>query len=255
MNQLWADFLRYAARQSKVGSVRALPGLEAAWVNSTLPFCNGTFFTAAPADAADLVQQLEAAKADAAPHSLPWALFTYDPYLTGVTTPADSGFARMMGVRVMTADIALLPAPRHPLPALEFRRVKDDGSAKHALEINMQAYGMPSEITESVLATGAFFGNPLTDFGYVAYRNGAPVSTASAILIDGWVYVALVATMPGHQKKGYAEAVMRHALQQAAEATSVTRTSLDATDAGAPLYAQMGYTETGETWGMWMLAH
>ncbi|MBL8214523.1 MAG: GNAT family N-acetyltransferase [Bryobacterales bacterium] len=255
MNQLWADFVRYAARQSKVGSMRASVGLEAAWVNSTLPFCNGTFLTAAPADAADLVRQLEAAKADAAPHALPWALFTYDPHFENLAIPAESGFARVMGVRVMTADIARLAAPRRPLPALDFRRVTDDTGARHALDLNMQAYGMPSEMTESVLATGAFFGDPSREFGFVGYANGTPVSTASAVLIDGWLYVALVATMPGHQKNGYAEAVMRHALQQAAKATNVTRTSLDATDAGAPLYAQMGYTETGETWGMWMLAH
>jgi hypothetical protein len=47
---------------------------------------------------------------------------------------------------------------------------------------------------------------------------------------------------------------MRHALQQAAAATGVTRTSLDASDAGTPLYAQMGYKESGETWGMWILS-
>lgn len=255
MNQLWADFMRYSARRSKVGSVREFEGLEAAWVNSTMPFCNGTFFTSAPADEADLRRRLDAAKADAAAHALPWGLFTYDPYFAELPIPSDAGFERMIGIRVMTGDAARLRPPERPLPPVEFRRITDVDGARQALDINMQAYGMPAEMTESALATGAFFGDPARDFGYVAYVDGAEVSTATAVLLEGWLYVALVATAADHRKKGYAEAVMRHALQQAAAATGVTRTSLDASDAGAPLYAQMGYTETGETWSMWMTGH
>lgn len=254
MNQLWADFLRYCAQQSKIGSVRGLEGLEAAWVNSTLPFCNGTFFTSPPADASDLERRLATARADAASHSLPWALFTYDPYCPGLSLPEDSGFTRALGVRVMTADLSRLAPPRRPLPSIEFRRIADQPGARQALSINMQAYGLPAEMTENVLATQAFFQNPSRDFGYLAYVGGEAVSTSTVVSLQGWLYVALVATNQGHQKQGYAEAVLRHALAQASAATGITRTSLDATDAGAPLYARMGYAETGETWGMWMLA-
>lgn len=255
MNQLWADFVRYSARQSNVGSLRTpAEGLEAAWTNSTLPFLNGTFFTSAPVSEEDLRRRIEAAKADAAPHGLPWGLYTYDPDFTTLQIPADSGFERAMGVRVMTADTARLQAPIRPLPsAVEFRRVTDDAGARDAFNINMRAYGLPEEMSESLLATKACLANPSLEFGYVAYVGGVPVSTTSVILIEGWLYVALVATSPDHRKKSYAEAVMRHALEQASAATGITRTSLDATDAGAPLYAQMGYTETGETWGLWML--
>jgi predicted GNAT family N-acyltransferase len=101
---------------------------------------------------------------------------------------------------------------------VEFRRITDDTGARHALGINTQVYGLQPEVSGSCLATRALFKDASRDFGY-------------------------------------AEAVVRHALQQAAAATGVTRTSLDASDAGVPLYAQMGYTDTGETWGVWMLNH
>jgi GNAT superfamily N-acetyltransferase len=253
MNQLWAEFLRYSARQSKVGAVRTLDGVEAAWMNSALMICNGTVFTSAPSDEEDLCRRLELAKADGAAHAMPWVLFTYDPWLEKTPIPAESGFARAMGVRVMTGDVNCLKPPVRPMPQVEFRRVEDETSARHAIDINMKAYGLPSEVTESVLATGGYFADPSRDYAYVAYVDDEQVSTTTVILLDGWLYVALVATAPGHRNKGYAEAVMRHALEQACAATGVTKTSLDATDAGAPLYAQMGYEGTGETWGMWMM--
>jgi hypothetical protein len=45
---------------------------------------------------------------------------------------------------------------------------------------------------------------------------------------------------------------MRHALSTASSQLGITRTSLDASDAGAPLYNQMGYEFTGETWGVYL---
>jgi GNAT superfamily N-acetyltransferase len=55
-----------------------------------------------------------------------------------------------------------------------------------------------------------------------------------------------VATRPEAQKRGYAEAVVRFALQRAHEATGLTRTTLHATDAGRPVYKRVGYYDTAK---------
>ena len=60
--------------------------------------------------------------------------------------------------------------------------------------------------------------------------------------VDGYRYVALVATAPAHRRRGYADAVMRHALEAAASAYGERPTVLHATDAGRPVYERMGYT-------------
>jgi predicted N-acetyltransferase YhbS len=60
-------------------------------------------------------------------------------------------------------------------------------------------------------------------------------------MVDGYRYVAFVATEPAHQRRGYGEAVMRHALDAAAAAHGEHPTILHATDAGRPIYARMGY--------------
>ena len=78
-------------------------------------------------------------------------------------------------------------------------------------------------------------------FGYVGYVDGRAVSSAAALPVAGTVYIALVATMPDAQRKGYAETVMRHAIQQGQNAMGTKRTTLHASDLGRPVYQIMGY--------------
>ncbi|WP_394365212.1 hypothetical protein [Paraburkholderia kirstenboschensis] len=70
------------------------------------------------------------------------------------------------------------------------------------------------------------------------------VSTAAAIVNDGAVYLALVATRPDAQRNGFGEATVRCALSAAYHATGIRRTILHATDAGLPVYLRVGYHRT-----------
>jgi GNAT superfamily N-acetyltransferase len=75
----------------------------------------------------------------------------------------------------------------------------------------------------------------------VGVAGGTPASSAAVLMVDGYRYVALVATHPAHQRRGYAEAAMRRALEVAATAHGEQPTVLHATEAGRPLYQRMGY--------------
>jgi hypothetical protein len=55
------------------------------------------------------------------------------------------------------------------------------------------------------------------------------------------LFLALVATLPGKQRKGYAEATVRKALYEGYRATGLKRTVLHASDAGFPVYERLGY--------------
>jgi GNAT superfamily N-acetyltransferase len=83
----------------------------------------------------------------------------------------------------------------------------------------------------------------------VAYEGAKPVATATAIINDNCIFLFLVATLPEARRKGYGEAVVRHALQTAHEATGITRTVLHATDAGYPVYLRIGYHPTAKFMG------
>jgi len=59
--------------------------------------------------------------------------------------------------------------------------------------------------------------------------------------VAGTIYVAFVATLPEAHGKGYAEAVMRHAIEQGRRAMGFTRMTLHASDMGRPVYLAMGF--------------
>jgi GNAT superfamily N-acetyltransferase len=262
MDVFWKSFLRHCARQSVHGSLRKLEGIEAAWVHSALLINNGTYLTSPVGDENDLRDRISSALADAEPHQLPWVLYLFQPYLreAGIDESREAalvssfGFHRMGGLRVMTGDVHRFARPAHPLPSsVEFRRVTSREDSWTALDLNTRAYGMPLEITGSVVDSGAYFRDRNREFGFVAWANDVPVSTATVIELDGWLYVAAVATDPAHRQKGYAEAVMRQALTAASATLGISRTALDASLMGAPLYEQMGYRQTGAEWGMYVL--
>jgi len=50
-----------------------------------------------------------------------------------------------------------------------------------------------------------------------------------------------VATLPGHQRRGYGEAVMRHAIADARREHGIEQTILQSTPAGLRLYERMGF--------------
>jgi ribosomal protein S18 acetylase RimI-like enzyme len=50
-----------------------------------------------------------------------------------------------------------------------------------------------------------------------------------------------VATVPGHQRRGFGEKVMRHALGRARDRYGIERTVLQSTPQGLHLYQRMGY--------------
>ncbi len=131
----------------------------------------------------------------------------------------------------------LLP-PRRPAPALKFRRVTDDSTARDIAMVNAHAYGMSPESFECICNTHLWHADT---FGFVGYSEGRAVTTAAVFPVAGTRYVAFVATLPDANGKGYAEAVMRKAIQEAESAMGAVRLTLHASDAGRPLYSSMGF--------------
>jgi GNAT superfamily N-acetyltransferase len=148
----------------------------------------------------------------------------------------EEGFAMALNMTGMAAD-HLLP-PRRELPELAFRRVSDDGAARDLAMINAQAYGIPEELFECLCNLHLWHED---SFGYVGYVGEKAVTSAAAFPVCGTMYIALVATVPESHGKGYAEAVMRHAIEQAGRAMGTVRMTLHASDMGRPVYRAMGF--------------
>jgi len=154
-----------------------------------------------------------------------------------VMSKADAPLA--LNMTGMAAD-HLLPA-RREAPALEYRLIADVATATDLAIVNAHAYGMP--VSEVECISNLHLWKEMS-FGIVGYAGGRAVSCAAAFVIGDRIYVAMVATLPEAHGQGYAEAVMRRAIEHAQEAAGPKRIWLHASDMGWPLYRSMGF-ETG----------
>ncbi len=105
--------------------------------------------------------------------------------------------------------------------------------------LNAMAYGMPVESDRGGDFNEAIFGPEA--YGVVGRLEGKPVTCGATFVVDERLYVGYVATLPEHQRRGYAEAVMRRSLEEAARERGWRRSVLHATEAGRPVYAKMGH--------------
>ena len=129
-------------------------------------------------------------------------------------------------------------------PSLRIERVKDQAQLQAYADINSEACAFSLEWARSGLLGSTFWKE--VAYAYLGYEEGVPVSAACVVVNSGSLYLALVATRPPAQRKGFGEATVRHALQAAYEATGLKRTILHATDAGSPVYRRVGYQRTAE---------
>jgi GNAT superfamily N-acetyltransferase len=238
---------RYFATQLPDGSVATSRGLLVTNGRSPLPFMNAAFLTEPVVDDADLRERLDCAAGEFRQYGVPSVFMIADDLLPAPiaanlgSVAGEFGLQHLMPMTGMVAD-ALQP-PVRALPALECRPVVDDQTRRAVGDINGAGYDMPGDLMNTAVAVPELW----TDLvGVVGYVDGEPVSTASVARVDNVAYVCLVATCPGHQGKGYAEAVMRQALADARVRWGIERTVLHATPAGRPVYARMGYAPTNE---------
>lgn len=151
---------------------------------------------------------------------------------------ADEGMTVMMPMLGMEAT-SIIPSERAAAD-LEIRRVSDDATAYDAAMVNAHAYDMDEEL---FAPCGGMHFWPEGSLAYVGYVDGKPVATAAARTVNGTVYIALVATEPAEQGKGYAATIMRHAIEEGRKAIGSDCMTLHATMAGAPTYGKMGFAK------------
>jgi GNAT superfamily N-acetyltransferase len=221
-------------------------GLAIAWPDTAFPFYNALFLIEQLTDVQALRGRVQEAAAymrarpngglfvvcldnvsGAAKESLPTIL-------------AQTKFVQALPLTGMAGDILPLEAPGHP--ALRFERILDDSTIQDFARLNCVSYDVPAETSLSLVKEHTLWHEHA--YGFVAYQGTKPVSTATAIVNERCLFLFLVATMPEARRKGYGEAVVRHALQTAYQTTGISRTVLHATEAGYPLYLRLGYHPT-----------
>ncbi len=215
-------------------------GIEYIFSGLPIPFFNVAVLTRQGISGGALQADAQNACAWAAPRDVPWMLVvTHDALEAGadaVELLDGCGLAPAMPMTgMLTTHVA--PAPRLP-DGLELRVPEDDAGCSAILDVNAEAYGLPLDAAKSGLGSRAFWKNHFPVLGWV---GGQAVSSSTVMMVDGYRYVALVATAPGQQRRGYADAAMRRSLETSARIHGERPTLLHASDAGRPVYERMGY--------------
>lgn len=246
-NDQYVSMWKVLAGDRKGADLRDKAGLSICWADSPFPFWNALFLNETISDRDLLRVRLRMSHTFMLGKQRSGLVYVCKDLLSGMAREhldaiaVSENLTFALKITGMAADILPLGVGT-PRSVLEFARVDSETALQAYADINSEGYGLALEAGRAGL-TGSTFWKEVA-FAYIGCLNGEPVSSAAAIVNDGQIYLALVATRPDAQRKGFGEATVRHALNAAYRATGITRTTLHATDAGLPLYQRIGYHRT-----------
>lgn len=241
--QQLADTWRAVVLDRGTGDVANPPGMAIRWADSQFPFWNCITFTDQGCGSGLLDERFAQATDYMRRRSQPGLIWLFEDLLdpacrAGLPEAVErAGLALSLSGFGMAGDILPIAEPHHP--ELEFVRVTTETQLTAYADLNSRAYGMPLEAGRDGLAGSALWKAGM--HSYLGLADGVPVSAAATVATGDCLFLALVATAPEAQRRGYGEATVRKALYEGARATGLTRTVLHATLAGAPVYERIGY--------------
>lgn len=246
----WQAFvLDHGASTGQEVDVSDLPGMAVRWADSEFTFWNALTLTEDAVSADLLDERLHGAAEYLRGRSRAGLLWLFEDLLDPPARAGLAGAVERAGLTPamrgwgMAGDI--LPIPEPVGSPLRFERVRTDEGLRAYADLNSRAYGLPLSDGRDGLDRSRLWTSDRM-FTYLGLRDGVPVTAASTIEVDGCLFLALVATAPEEQHKGYGEAVVRKVLHEGAEATGATRATLHATEAGAPVYRRLGYRQVAD---------
>jgi ribosomal protein S18 acetylase RimI-like enzyme len=240
-NNLRESF-RVLASGRATGEVRELRGVSIASAGVVFQMFNAAFLSESVASDAELGRRILLASLHFETRGLEWAYWVCEDWMNGPVRKRSRRVFEKHGLRHsvdlpgMAAE-RLLP-PQRPLPRLAVKRVCDAVTREAFCAIGSVCFNVPLAWFREVFDPPAVWERFA---GFVAYVGAEPVATTAVVIGEGAAGVYNVATMPGHQHRGYGEAVMRYALEATRREYGIERSVLQSTQAGYSLYERMGY--------------
>ncbi|MFI0418970.1 GNAT family N-acetyltransferase [Spongiactinospora sp. 9N601] len=243
VEQLASGWLPIVLDRNPDADVRDLPGISVRWADSPFPFWNTVALTDIGADPELTRRRLNQAAEIMRAKERPGSLLVFEDLLDGDARTALPIIAGQAGLELsssgvgMAGDLFPIPEPAHP--DLTFVRVSTGEHVEAYGDLNARAHGFPEEAGRAGFTGSKLWTSEIR--AYLGLRDGVPVTCAGTVEADGRLFVVAVATDPEWQRRGYAEAVTRKALYEGGQATGLTRATLHATAAGAPVYTRIGF--------------
>ena len=238
------ESFRVLAASRPTGVVCEAPGVSIASAGVTFQMFNAAFLSAPVNGERELDRRIATARAHFAARHQPWSYWVCEGWLDKKARRSVAAAFKKHGLHLATVLPGMmadeLADPVRTLPRLEVRPVDDRKTWTHFCQIGALCFNVPLAWFQEVFDDDRVWESGFKS--YVGYATGEPVSTAGIVVAAGAVGVYNVATVPGQQRRGFGEAVMRHALALAREQHGAKHSILQSTAQGFDLYRRMGYS-------------
>jgi ribosomal protein S18 acetylase RimI-like enzyme len=236
------ESFRAIAASRTAGENRELRGVSIAAAGVAFQMFNAAFLSTPVFSETELAQRISLASVHFGARGLEWAFWVCEDWMEPRARRRSRQVFERNGLR-FSVDLPGMVAeriapPLKPLPALDVHRVAGAADSAAFCGIGSTCFHVPMAWLSEVFDGAGVWERYAA---YVGYVNGEPVATAATVLGGGAVGVYNVATLPDYRRRGYGEAVMRHALEEARREHGIERTTLQSTPDGYGIYERMGY--------------
>ncbi len=228
---------------SPQGEVRQVAGAVIASSGIDYSVFNSLMFTSHVETVAELDAGIAHAEVHFKARGLGWSVWVCEDLLAPTVQKAARAYFANRRMKVVAQPPGMYADriwPRERQPAkMEIRRVDNDRTRFDFADVASVVFALPFAIAERIYVPESTWRSKMT--GWVGYESERAVSIVSAVVSGGAVGIYSLATVPHYQRHGYAETLMRHALEAAHRETGIEKSVLQTTRAGIGLYKRMGY--------------
>ena len=223
------------------GEVVEQSGVLATWAGVQWPILNMIFLSAPIASLSDLKSRLETVATYTGQKKLFGMLIACDSWLPATSEETAALFAEYGWVQISEATGMICEQLKSDssVTDLEYRRVDSKELRQAVADINAGGYGVPGEMAREALDREELWGEDC--YGYVGYLDGNAVTTSTTYVRDGYLYVALVATLPDFRSRRFGAAITSHSIREASRASNLNRVILHSTPMARSIYELLGF--------------
>lgn len=231
------------AKASTMGQVHDLPGLTLVDAGSDNAIFNSALLTSRVDSELDLDERIRTAVQYFIGRRSGWSFWVCEGLLANpIRRRLERIFSRHgLALTSTTPGLAAeaLKAAVRPLPQLEVRMVSDQASRKSFCHIMSMSFSGPSEQLTRVYGSAEIWKTDL--HGFLGSVDGTDLTAGATVVSNGVIGIYAVGTLPAFTRQGYAEALMRHAIDETFHAAGHLPLVLQSTSIALRLYRRMGF--------------
>lgn len=235
--------MRLFSQASPSGEFRHYPGITLISSGFDYSAFNPVLLTSAVESGKDFERRMAIAETHFGQRGLRWSLWVRDDLFTWRARGDSRAYLRHRGYKPLADPPGMvarsLRPPEHPLPELEIVSAGSTPLRLAFARILSLCFDVAMPVAEEIYGSGGFWSREAT--GWLGYVGDEAVAAALVVETEQSLGLYSVATLPEHRRRGYAERLVRHALEEARRRTQLDLMVLQSTREGLTLYQRLGF--------------